>query len=38
MTLGISTDVDTEHLFDNIEYPEFHPILIIVPSSVIEVS
>ena len=36
--LGINTDVDVDRFFDEIERLAFAPILVIVPSSVIQVS
>jgi hypothetical protein len=36
--LGVHTDVDPDAVFDHIKRPAFAPILIIVPTSVIQVS
>jgi hypothetical protein len=36
--LGVHTDVDPDTVFDHIQRPAFAPILIVVPTSVIQVS
>lgn len=36
-SLGISTEFDEDRAFDNIERPAFAPILVIAPSSVVQV-